>query len=236
MKATRRSAAALLVAVWLLGECASASAGSLPGKTSANPELESDTLRRILSTDLAADKACEPRQVVDREVISVTPDKAIEHWTVDRCGTLVQYTVTYLPDPQGGTLIGLEEPVIVRKGPDQPALSFPKEFAKAWFRSGDRRFSLKAYSASGKLIVHEERISFGEHDDAFDISFAEVNSVSMGQMPGDTANDWVIVRYGSPEKAAGFKDGSQLGWGKETPSIYSAVTTAFASWSAKNRQ
>jgi hypothetical protein len=44
-------------------------------------------------------------------------------------------------------------------------------------------------------------------------------------MDGDNFNEWVIVRYGGPEKMAGFKDGSRLGWGTGTPSIMSALSS-----------
>jgi hypothetical protein len=102
-----------------------------------------------------------------------------------------------------------------------------KEFATVWYRPGDKGFSLQAYSASGKLMITETGLVFGEKNETLEIDAREIKSITWGKMPGDTYNEWAIVRYGEPEKVAGFKDGSRLGWGTDTKLIYSTLKTAF---------
>jgi hypothetical protein len=223
----------------LIGGCASGPApkSSLPGTTTASPQLERDTIALVLGMDQVADCTCNERKVIDREVSATGATSVSEHWTVDRCGTILRYTITYSPRPVGGTLIGLgASPEVVRQGPDRAALPLPKMFEDVWFRAGDRGLSLRAYSASGKLVVSEQRIAFGDSGDAFEIGVSEIKSVCWGKMAGDTYNEWVIVRYGSPEKMAGFKDGSRLGWGTGTPSIMSTLSYLLEKRSAQPKR
>jgi hypothetical protein len=187
--------------------------------------LERDTVALVLGMDQVADCTCNQRKIINREVSASEKTKVSEDWTVDRCGTLLRYAITYSPSPfGGGTLIGIgPSPEVVRKGPDRAALPLPKMFENVWYRAGDRGLSLRAYSASGKLVISEQRVTFGENGEAFEIGVSEIKSVCWGKMAWDTYNEWVIVRYGSPEKMAGFKDGSRLGWGTGTPSIMSTL-------------
>ena len=232
-------ARAFTLGALLIGGCASGPApkSSLPGTTTANPQLERDTVALVLGMDRLEDCTCNQRKVIDREVIADERSKALEHWTIDRCGKVLRYTVTYLPGPAGGTLISLgPSPEVVRKGPDKVALPLPIAFEDVWYRAGDRGISLRAYSASGKLVVSEQRIAFGDGGDAFEIGAPEIKSVCWGKMAWDTANEWVIVRYGSPEKMAGFKDGSRLGWGTGTPSIMSTLSSLLEKKSAQPKR
>jgi hypothetical protein len=114
------------------------------------------------------------------------------------------------------------------EGPPQPVSPPSETFTNVWFRSGDRRVSLRAYSSSGRLVVTGDRVVFGEADEAFEFSGSEINSVRLGKMPGDLYNNWCIVSYGSPEKTAGFKDGALLGWGTDTSSIHSRLEAILA--------
>jgi len=79
---------------------------SLPGKSTADPGLERDTLSGLMMFDRAADADCKERKVVNREIVSASSQKAEEHWFVNRCGKLVRYRITYQADPRGGTNIG----------------------------------------------------------------------------------------------------------------------------------
>ena len=109
----------------LIGGCASGpvTKSSLPGATTASPQLERDTVALVLGMDRVADCTCNQRKVVNREVGATQSTTVSEYWTVDRCGTLLRYTITYSPSPVGGTLIGLgPSPDIVRQGPDRAAL------------------------------------------------------------------------------------------------------------------
>jgi len=187
--------------------------------------------------DRLEDCTCNQRTVTDREVIAAETSKAVEHWTIDRCGTLLRYVVEYSPSPVRGTLISLSpSPEVIRKGPDRATLPLPIMLEDVWYRAGDRGLSLRAYSASGKLVISEQRIAFGDGGDAFEIDVTEIKSACWGKMDGDNFNEWVIVRYGSPEKMAGFKDGSRLGWGAGTPSIMSALSSALETRSGQPKR
>jgi hypothetical protein len=236
MKVTYSGGSLLFLAVLLAGGCASPVGTSLPGRTSASPQLENDTLLTVMGMDRAEDGCCNQRKVTNREVIANDSQKALEHWTVDRCGTLVRYTITYTRSPSGGTFIGVSPGAVVGKAQAREAITLPKEFGNVWYRSGDKGFSLKAYSASGKLVISETRLIFREKDEVLEIEIREIKSVSLGKMAGDTFNDWATIRYGGSEKIAGFKDGSNLGWGTDTNLICSALKYAFEKKSAQPRQ
>lgn len=228
----------ILVAL-LIGGCASGPAprSSLPGTSTASPQLERDTLALVIGMDQAADCTCNERKVIGREVGATGTTSVLEHWTVDRCGAILRYTVTYSRSPAGGTLIGLgPSPQIVRQGPDRAAHPLPKVFENVWYRAADRGFSLVAFSASGKLAISEQQVAFGEGSSAFEIGVSEIKSVCWGKMAWDTVNEWVIVRYGSPEKVAGFKDGSRLGYGTGTPSIMSSLSSLSEKWSSQPKR
>ena len=77
----------------------------LPGKSTADFQLEQDTLFQLIGLDKAEDKSCTRRRVVGREVVTADAKGATEHWNLDRCGTLVRYRIRYTPDPGGGTTI-----------------------------------------------------------------------------------------------------------------------------------
>lgn len=227
-----------LVALLISG-CASAPAprSSLPGTTTASPQLERDTFAQVLVMDQLVDCTCNERKVIDREVGATGTTGVEELWTVDRCGTILRYTVTYSRSPAGGTLIGLGiSPQIIRQRPERAALPLPKVFEDVWYRAGDRGLSLTAFSASGKLVISEQRVAFGEGGSAFEIGLTDIKSVCWGKMAWDTVNEWVIVRYGSPEKMAGFKDGSRLGWGTGTPSIMSSLSSLLEKTSAQPKR
>ena len=108
-----------------------------------------------------------------------------------------------------------------------PDITLPREFSNVWYRPGDRGFSFKVYSASGKLVITETRLVFGGADETLEIDAREIKSVTWGRMRGDNQNDWAIIRYGEPEKVAGFKDGNRLGWGTDTKLIHSTLMSAF---------
>jgi hypothetical protein len=223
----------------LIGGCAAGPAprSSLPGTTTASPQLERDTVALVLGMDQVADCTCNERKVIGREVSATETTSVSEHWTVDRCGTILRYTVTYSRSPAGGTFIGVgPSPQVVRQGPDRAAHPLPKVFEDVWYRAGDRGFSLTAYSASGKLVISEQRVALGDGGSAFEIGVSEIKSVCWGKMAWDNVNEWVIVRYGSPEKMAGFKDGSRLGWGTGTPSIMSSLSSLLETRSAQPKR
>lgn len=215
-----------------IGGCATgpASKSTLPGTTTANPQLERDTLALVLGMDRLEDCTCNQRSVVNREVAATESPKALEYWTVDRCGGQFRYTVTYSSSPTSGTLIGLgPTPEVVRQAPERPTPPLPATFEDVWYRGRDRGSPLLAFSAVGKLVISEQRVAFGQGTDAVEVGTSEIKSVCWGKMASDPVNEWVIVTYGNPEKLAGFKDGSRLGYGTATPSIMSTMSSILKS-------
>ena len=78
----------------------------VPGDTRASPPLQRDTLQMILILDGASDGSCDQRKIVNTEVVkmaTVNDYTAAERWTLDRCGKLVRYSVTFSPGPGGAT-------------------------------------------------------------------------------------------------------------------------------------
>lgn len=102
-------------------------------------------------------------------------------------------------------------------------ISLPQTFSSVWYRQGKRGLSLTAFSSSGTLTVQEDLIEFDSGSDSFGIRVADIHSVVWGRLSADPVNHWAIIRYGEPEKVAGFKDGSSLGWGKDTDTIFSTI-------------
>ncbi len=223
MQTGRVRATMLLITGLVSSGCAAPAGTSLPGKTTANELLERDTLFTITGMDRVEDKDCGGRRVVDRAVISADARTAVEHWDVDRCGTLVRYRITYGPGPAGGTLIGYTPGQVVgRVEPAKPdsVITLPKGFPTVWYRPSEKAGSLSAYSASGPLAITNTRIIFGDKDQTVEIDTREIKSLGWGKMVGDGFNDWVMVRYGEPQKVVGFKDGRALGWGTDTRLLY----------------
>jgi hypothetical protein len=91
------------------------SALGLPGPTSASPRLEKDTLSMIMILDSGHDASCKQRTVEKREIISAHATGAQEQWTLNRCGTLVLYRVTYTPSPKGGTNLSVQPGEVMGK-------------------------------------------------------------------------------------------------------------------------
>jgi hypothetical protein len=76
---------------------------SVPGETLASTRLQHDVLQPVLAIDMAADSTCRQRKIANTEVLARSSTERTERWTVDRCGKLVPYLVTFSPDPAGGT-------------------------------------------------------------------------------------------------------------------------------------
>lgn len=214
-----------LAAVLSIGAVRAADA-ALPGQSMADSHLEKDTLKLLMGMDGATDRGCHDRKISNREIVSSDAAIEVERWTVDRCGTPVQYTVTYTHSSESGTLIGVTPPTGDAVSPSREAMTLPKEYSVVWYRPGNRGMSFKAYTASGKLVIRETEIVFGEGSASIRIGIDEIHSLESGRMSADIVNDWVIVRFGDPEKVAGFKDGSHLGLGRETNAIYQTIKAA----------
>ena len=76
---------------------------SVPGETLASARLQHDVMQPVLMLDMAADRACRQRKIANTEILARSTTERTERWTVNRCGMLVPYLVTFSPDPAGGT-------------------------------------------------------------------------------------------------------------------------------------
>lgn len=75
------------------------------GTTGVSASLQRDAAQTVMLMDMLADQECSSRKVVNTEIIEIGPGgkSGVERWTVNRCGKLVNYRVTFTPSPRGGT-------------------------------------------------------------------------------------------------------------------------------------
>lgn len=75
------------------------------GETAASPILKRDTTQMVILVDSITDQECSSRKIVNTEIIQMysSGKSGIERWTVDRCGKLINYRITFTPSPRGGT-------------------------------------------------------------------------------------------------------------------------------------
>lgn len=88
--------------VLALAACATATA---PEKTRASAKLQGDVMEIIHVLEAGGGQDCDERKLVSTEVVkkATTEDyTAVERWTIDRCGNMVLYRVTFKPGPSGG--------------------------------------------------------------------------------------------------------------------------------------
>jgi hypothetical protein len=86
--------------VLALAACATA-----PGKTRASARIQSDVMDVIHVLETASGPSCDERKLVKTEVVKrATAENftAVERWTIDRCGKLIGYLVTFKPGANGG--------------------------------------------------------------------------------------------------------------------------------------
>ena len=102
---SRTSAVSLGLLVFMVG-CATM---KLPGQSGADYALQRDALGTLMFSDqIADDSHCGHRNVVNTEITDPPrnpgKDPWVEKWTLDRCGKLIYYKVTFTPTPvRGGT-------------------------------------------------------------------------------------------------------------------------------------
>jgi hypothetical protein len=79
----------------------------LPGNTMADPVLQRDAAQIVMLLESGEQSRCVQRKIINTEVTArpTDPGKApwIERWTVDRCGSLIDYQVKFIPSATGGT-------------------------------------------------------------------------------------------------------------------------------------
>jgi len=85
--------AALALAVILLT--------AITGNAAESQQFRQDATPMVMMMDGPRDKNCTQRKIVKTEIVESSP--AVERWTLDRCGKLVNYRVRFLPNSKGGT-------------------------------------------------------------------------------------------------------------------------------------
>jgi tetratricopeptide (TPR) repeat protein len=83
----------------------------IPGGTSANPELQRDTIHLLLTLETAYNSTCTSHPIVNTRVVgrpSAANKMTIkETWTIERCGVTKKYEINFIPDLKGGTFISI---------------------------------------------------------------------------------------------------------------------------------
>jgi len=100
----RKSAiySSLLPVVFVLAACATS---MTPEKTRASKKVQGEVMEIIHVLEAGSAQSCDERKLVNTEVVKKATAEdytAIERWTIDRCGKLVRYLVTFKLGPGGG--------------------------------------------------------------------------------------------------------------------------------------
>ncbi len=137
------------------------------------------------------------------------------------CGSILLWST-----PANSSEFSLKPPSAKIRNPG--TITLPKTFEKVWYRDGAKGFSFKAYSASGRLVITEQVIEFRAKKISFDVPVNNIQGIHWGQMRGDKYNDWAILVYeiDGIAKTAGFKDGRNLGNGKDADLFFSTIKYA----------
>jgi hypothetical protein len=88
--------------VLALAACAMVTA---PEKTRASARVQSDVMDVIRVLETASGPSCDERKLAKTEVVkraTAEDYSAVERWTIDRCGKLIGYLVTFKPGANGG--------------------------------------------------------------------------------------------------------------------------------------
>lgn len=78
---------------------------TVSGKTRASARVQSEVMDVIHVLETASGPSCDERKLVRTEMVkkaTAEDYRAVERWTIDRCGKLVRYLVTFKPGPSGG--------------------------------------------------------------------------------------------------------------------------------------
>ncbi len=99
----------LWVGLFFLCGCATMSAVSVPGNTTASLTLRADISKMINMVENAQAPGCS-HKIVDTKIVGTEGDAVNEEWIVESCGKNVVYPVKLIPDPSGGTYFSVLTP------------------------------------------------------------------------------------------------------------------------------
>ena len=96
----------LFAVIPILAGLAACAATVLPPETTrASPKTQAGVMEMIQVIEPALGPSCDERELVKTEVVkraTAEDFSAVERWTIDRCGKLVPYLVTFRPGLNGG--------------------------------------------------------------------------------------------------------------------------------------
>lgn len=77
----------------------------------AAPVLRRDVAQTVMIADMAIDRECDERRIVNNEIVEVSPDgkSGAEHWSSEGCGKVVYYRIAFYAGSSGGH--NLQRPV-----------------------------------------------------------------------------------------------------------------------------
>lgn len=107
MSIHRGNVALACCALLFLGACRSL--GAVPGGTTADRLLQSDTINTIKLNARIHGHVFEG-EVLDTRLVKVEDGKTFEDWVVVCGGEEVTCSVQYFPDPSGGTFVSVSFP------------------------------------------------------------------------------------------------------------------------------
>jgi hypothetical protein len=93
---------AIIPLVFVLASCAIA---RTPETTRASKKIQADVMEIIRVLETTSAQGCDERKLVSTEVVKKATAEdysAVERWTIDRCGNMILYRVTFKPGPSDG--------------------------------------------------------------------------------------------------------------------------------------
>jgi hypothetical protein len=94
-----------LAAMPILFALAACAAATTPERTKASARVQSDVMDVIRVLETASGPSCDERKLMKTEVVkraTAEDYSAVERWTIDRCGKLSGYLVTFKRGANGG--------------------------------------------------------------------------------------------------------------------------------------
>jgi len=112
------------------------------------------------------------------------------------------------------------------EAPDEVAL--PLTLDRVWLRLGSGAGLGRGFKSLGDLVVTAEELEFVTRKRTVFIPMERLGVLSYGKMKGDVDTDWAVIALGrgTPPELIGVRDGSKLGYGARTRSIFLRLKAA----------
>jgi tRNA(Leu) C34 or U34 (ribose-2'-O)-methylase TrmL len=115
--------------------------------------------------------------------------------------------------------------------PPAPAagdVALPLTLDRVWLRLGSGAGLGKGFKSLGDLLVTAEGLEFVTRKRTVFIPSERLGVLSYGKIKGDVDTDWAVIALGQadPPELIGVRDGSKLGYGARTRSIFERLKAA----------